>query len=102
MSAALITVPIWVLMLSFTLPVEIKFGPEKGRLVLVAVYVIFLFVSLFGQKYMELMGFDVTGVVEHFQNIPQAMIILILLGGSAVVFLLSLVISVKIIVKREF
>lgn len=100
--AALVTIPIWLLMLAVLLPVEIKFGPEKGRIAIFVVYGIALLIYMGGRKICAMLGVDLGGVALTLQNMSNAVKVLTVIGILLVALGVSVGISVRVMEKKEF
>lgn len=90
-----------IFMISLVLPAHIKYGSEKGR---VAMIVIFLVVGVIGGAVYGLttmLGIDLDGLIEPLFYSPVKML---LVAGvfAAAIMVISYLISVKIIEKKEF
>lgn len=98
----LVWVFLWMIMLSFVLPMLFKFGAERGRMATLAMMLLFMAIVFAFTKLSEGMGIDVDACLDAL--IGQQMIVLI--AGLAVVSLLIVLISywisAKIVQKKEY
>ncbi len=88
------------LLLSILLPVELKFGPEKGRIAMIIIFAI-VFAVGFGIKEVA-ETIDLTGLLITLENMSDAVLTCILVGIVIVMIGLSYLISCKIMEKKEF
>ncbi len=98
----LVWVFLWMIMLSFVLPMLFKFGAERGRMATLAMMLLFMAIVFVFTKLSEGMGIDVDACLDAL--IGQQIIVLI--AGLAVVSLLIVLISywisAKIVQKKEY
>lgn len=99
-SVAMLPVPFF--FMDIMLPVQIKFGAERGRLVFVAVLGICTIVVYGGMKLLKIVGIEQQDLMEKISNAPDIAVILILLGGTVLLTWISFVISNHIMEKKEF
>lgn len=86
--------------LTFVLPIQMKFGPEKGR---IGMLVFFMLILAMGTGIKDAMGSE--KVMELFSKLSSVapMILLGLFGIFALMlFVISYFVSCKIIMKKEF
>ena len=94
-----------VFFLSFTIPIQLKFGAEKGRMALLAVSMACFVLIMGGAALAKRMGWKGGELGELFRKIDKAPLGMIIGGlGAGCVFLLlvSAFISLRVLVKREF
>ena len=94
-------VPFW-LMLMFILPVQIKYGSEKGRIAILLIGGGFFAISVLLAKGKEYLGIDLAPFLVKLENLPESVFII---TGAVVVAGLtagSYAISKNIIKKKEF
>lgn len=102
MVTAVMSIPIFVIIISFMLPIQLKFGAEKGRTAMAVVFgVIFLICFGIG-KLVELMGIDVSRAAEIMSGLSMPMLAGILLAAAVIVLLISSEASRIIMEKKEF
>lgn len=99
-SVAMLPVPFF--FMDIMLPVQIKFGAERGRLVFVAVLGICTIVVYGGMKLLKIVGIEQQDLMEKISNAPDIAVILILLGGTVLLTWISFMISNRIMEKKEF
>ena len=93
---------LWMIMLSFVLPMLFKFGAEKGRMATLAMMLVFMAIVFVFTKLAETLGMDVDACLEALAGLQ----IVVLVAGMAVValimVLISYSISAKIVQKKEY
>ena len=99
--ACLITLVSW-LMLALMIPIQIRFGAEKGRIAM-----ILAMGALFGMFYVlakvfSSTGADMNGVVVFLTNLKPWQIVLGALLATIVILMISYSICVRIINKKEY
>ena len=99
---AVVMFPLIFLVMDLMIPVQIKFGSEKSRIVLVVVAGIAMVAGIALKKGTELLHLPVGSMMEKLNQVTDVQ----LLAGSFVLAIaataLSFVISLKIINKKEF
>lgn len=88
------------LLLSILLPVELKFGPEKGRIAMIVIFAI-VFAVVFGLKKIS-ESVDFTSVFVTLNSMNKTTLIGIMIGIEVVIVTLSYITSCRIIEKKEF
>lgn len=99
-SVSMLPVPFF--FMDIMLPVQIKFGAERGRLVFVAVLGICTIVVYGGMKALKAVGIEKQELLEKVSNLPDIAVVLILLGGTVLLTWISFIISNHIMEKKEF
>lgn len=93
---------LWMIMLSFVLPMLFKFGAEKGRMATLAMMLVFMAIVFAFTKLAEELGMDVDACLAALAGQQ----IVVLVAGMAVValimVLISYSISAKIVQKKEY
>lgn len=93
---------LWMIMLSFVLPMLFKFGAEKGRMATLAMMLVFMAIVFVFTKLAEELGMDVDACLDALASQQ----IVVLVAGMAVValimVLISYSISAKIVQKKEY
>lgn len=96
----MISIFIYAFFMSILLPVELKFGSEKGRLVWAGVGVaVILFLGL-GRKILADMGINTAEIEMNLDLAPMAVICIAVI--LAVMYVVSMKISIGIMNKKEF
>lgn len=100
MSLALL--PLALLLLSVLLPFHMKFGGEKGRIVMIIAMGLFFAVVVLGVKLAESMHIDLDAALEKLPVTGTGTITLGCIVIGVVILLLSCRISIGIMEKKEF
>lgn len=94
-----------VFFLSFTIPSQLKFGAEKGRMALMAVSMVCFVLIMGGAALAKRMGWKGGELGELFRKIDKAPLGMIIGGlgaGCVLLLLVSAFISLRVLGKREF
>lgn len=89
-------------LLSVLLPVELKFGAEKSRIVIIILAASAMLLAFAGGYVMDAAGIEENMFSQLFVNVPGGVIAIVSVAVAAVIFLLSMSLSVKIMEKKEF
>jgi hypothetical protein len=89
------------------IPLYLKYGAEKRRVVMMILWGIVAVIAIGGQKIMEVTAnTEVVNAMKDFfvkiSTLPPAVIVLAVVGILAMVVIFSLGISVRIMQKKEF
>ena len=90
------------LFLAVMIPVQIKFGAEKGKYAKLVVMVVATGVAFSVVKMLEILGIDVVGAIETLLNTSLVLGFCVITAFSMILYLVSAVISLKIMKKKEF
>lgn len=88
-----------ILMLSLMIPIEFKFGAEKGRIASFAVFFIVFGVCALGGELAEKTGIDIVGMLDRING---RVFMGILIVTAVVFFAVSVTASIKIMEKKQF
>lgn len=89
-----------ILLLSLLLPIELKYGPEKGRIAMIIIFAI-VFAVVFGLK--KVIGPDqIASVLITLEKMNEVLVAGIVGAGIIVLLLISYLISCRIMEKKEF
>lgn len=94
--------PIVFLMLIFLLPIQLKFGSEKGKIVMMSSILITVILGVGVSKAAEILKLDVGILAEYVLSVGVPLLITAGLVLSAAGFFVSYMVSVKIMEKKEF
>ncbi len=101
-TSALWMIPIVLFILSFTLPVQLKFSTEKSSIVMVVVIGLVFAVGFLISKIAGMLNIDLAAAADRLASMGMGTLFAVLLAAAVIVFLISLNISVAIINKKEF
>lgn len=84
------------------LPIQIKFGGEKGRIALIAVVSLLALVCIGIGKLLEMLGVDIFTALDHLPSVSTGVLLIIAAAVVAAILLISMRISIAIMNKKEF
>ena len=90
------------LFLSVFLPIQIKFGSEKSRYVLISIVAICVLIGYLGKKLFNVLNIDTVYLLNVISKIDIWFIVSASVLAIAIIVLLSLKISIAILNKKEF
>ena len=93
---------LWMIMLSFVLPMLFKFGAEKGRMATLAMMLVFMAIVFVFTKLAETLGMDVDACLEALAGQQIVVLVAGMAAAALIILLISYSISVKIIQKKEY
>lgn len=99
-SVAMLPVPFF--FMDIMLPVQLKYGSERGRLVLIAIIGICSIIGYGIIKLLKNVGIEEQELLERISGIPDYLLGLILLGVTVFITCISFVISNRVMEKKEF
>ena len=98
--------PAFLLIIALMIPVSLKFGTEKCRIVLVVIAGVVVLIAILGKKITEYLvkntNFDLAGLLLKLQGLSKGTVVITALIASILLLLLSMLISTKIMQKKEF
>ena len=89
-------------MLAFMLPIQFKFGTEKGRMVTSGIVGAIMGLVIAGSVYFEKLGNVLGEIVNGFQKIPSSLLIAGILLILGTMIIISYFISVRVMERKEF
>ena len=98
----LILLPVPLLLLSILLPFHLKFGGEKGKIVMISVAGALFVVGILGAKLAKEMNLDIDAMWENLPVMGTGATIVCGIGIGLMILVLSCRISISIIKKWEF
>lgn len=90
------------LMLSVLIPIQIKFGGEKGRIALFIMWGGVMAVVFVAAKILDIMDLDIDSFFNRISSLSITVSVLIGLAVSCICLLISYRISTRILEKKEF
>lgn len=93
---------LWMMVMAFTLPPMFKYGAEKGRMVLLAIMVIFLAIGYIGVKASEQMGIDLDAAAAALSGFGTVAPVAAMAVLALVLVWVSCLISMKIVQNKEY
>ncbi|MBE5863629.1 MAG: ABC-2 transporter permease [Lachnospiraceae bacterium] len=98
--------PAFLIIVGVMLPISLKFGPEKGRIILIVIFGLLFTIAIMGKKILETavkdLHIDFEAIIKKLDAIPQQVLALSLAGLGILVFLISMAISIGIMKKKEY
>lgn len=98
----LLIIVILIVLLAFTLPTQLKFGGDKGRIALFGVVAVLFIVGSLVVKGLSLIGIDAIALFNSVFSLNMYSLIAMLLCGSLICMYISYVISLKIMNNKIF
>ena len=100
--AALWTIPMLLVMLAVVIPIQLKFGGEKGRIVTIAAIVVAVGLGIAVVKLVNSENFDLNGLYRIVSFLESNFILPAAFLISCALLFISYRISVHIVEKKEF
>ena len=94
--------PMFLVILAVMLPIQLRFGGEKGRIALIAAIGILILLGLAAAKIAEGMGIDLAGLLDALPIVSVGVLLAGACVAAVLLLLLSLWISLGIIRRKEF
>ena len=102
----MIIFPLFLFIVGVMLPISLKFGAEKARIISIVLWGIACVVYIFGKRLLDTAvkdyHFDIESIIKKLDAIPQQVVALSLAGLGILAFVISMMISVGIMKKKEF
>lgn len=99
---AVIYLGIFLIFTTFLLPVQFKFGADKGRVAILGVVGIVIILGYIGSKVLKPMGIDLDLILQEISEVKPLQAVIWLFGCSLVLLCISGIVSLKIMEKKEF
>ncbi len=90
------------LFLSVVIPVQLKFGQEKGRTALILIIGVIFAAAFLAVRAVKIFQVDLSAAAERLTSLHQGPVIAVLLTGSLIVMIASYMVSVRIMKKKQF
>lgn len=91
-----------VVFLSFTIPIQLKFGAEKGRVAMMAVSIVFFILIWGGVRMMKQFHWSIGNLLRKLDEAPVEMVMCVTLAACVVFLLISATVSLRFLKHREF
>ena len=100
-------VPIFLIIISVMIPINLKYGAEKGRIVLIVICGLVVGIAFLGKKLFTDLLKDVNQIdleywIAKFASIPKSAVMIAGFGIVFVIFFLAMMISSGIMNKKQF
>lgn len=102
MIIALLNLLVMLVILAVMLPLQLKFGGEKSRVVIMGAVGMMFVISVITVKIAKALNIDLTSMFNHLPTVSMGMLIVIAIGIAIITLLISYKISLSIINKKEF
>lgn len=93
---------IGILFMAFAVPVQLKFGSEKSRIAWMATFMVVFILVLVGSKLVEILDLNVSNLLGWVDEVSMGVVAGAAFGICAVLTVLSLLLSIWFLEKREF
>ena len=94
--------PFILLLLSILIPFQLKFGSEKGRIVISAVFSIVFLISFVLGKSIGMLGINIAEVINRISLLGAGGLYILIFVISMIVVLFSMKVSISVMNKKEF
>ena len=91
-----------IMLISFMIPVQLKFGAEKSRIAMIGVVGISVALGYVLVKIMHCLNVDVEAIFEMIENIRMGILVLFMIILLIIIITISYIVSIKIMRKKEF
>lgn len=102
MMIALMIVPVMLVIQAVMIPFQLKFGGEKGRIVITAAIGLLFIIGIAVVKGAEILGIDMLNVINNLPTVNMGMLIAAATAAASAVWLVSMKISISIMNRKEF
>lgn len=100
--SAIVLFSVVVIMLAIMLPIDLKFGGEKGRIVILAIVGIICVVGILAGRIQNALKADVSSAINRLSAMDERVFLVAAVAIALVLLELSYRISCRIICKKEF
>ena len=94
--------PLVLFFLAVMLPIQLKFGSEKGRIVLIGVIGLIFLLGILAVKAAEALHIDLAFLFNHLSSLSMSALIFGAIAVMLLLLLLSLKISMAVMNRKEF
>ena len=91
-----------IIMISYMIPLYIKFGIEKSRIVSVSGMAAIFFILYLGIKISKERNWSIVKIVNRAEKLSDGIVILLIFAVSVILICISVVCAMKAMKKREF
>ncbi|MCI9487406.1 MAG: ABC-2 transporter permease [Lachnospiraceae bacterium] len=100
--AAVLILPVLIVIQALMIPFQLKFGSEKGRLALIGAFGLLAVIGVVAVKAAEMLGIDLWELIGNLPAMGMGVMITLLLLAAILVLLTSMKISCSIMKGKEF
>lgn len=96
--------PMFLLIVAFMIPIELKYSPEKGRTVLFIIFGIIMIAAIAGKSVIEKLGGtgDAMNLITKLQSASPVVLIIAAYAVCFIAFSISMICSIRIMQNKEF
>lgn len=98
--------PAFLFIVALMIPITIKFGPDKCRIVFVILFGIIFVLGILGKKVLDYatvnLNLDVESIIQALGSLPKNVVVACMFVVGVAAFLLSELISIGIMKKKEY
>ena len=107
LSMDLAFLPVFLIIVSIMLPINLKYGPDKGRIILIVLIAIGMAIALLGKKLLSSLlkdpdRLELEYLIAKLSSIPKGTMVVAAFAISILIFFITMMISVSIMDKKEF
>ncbi|MCI6675740.1 MAG: ABC-2 transporter permease [Clostridiales bacterium] len=95
-------IPFFLLFLAFSIPVQLKFGNEKARVVIFGILGGSTLIIYAASKLIKRMNVNVSVIIQLAESISNLGLVIGCIAGSIVLLMISYIISIHIMNKKQF
>lgn len=99
---AAMLLPVMVLLAAVFIPVQLKFGAEKGRIALLVIMGIFFGICYAGGMLLEKSGVNPESILSRFENLPLQVYVIALVAAAGAALAVSVACSLHIMRNKEY
>lgn len=99
---ALMILPFILLIQAIMIPLQLKFGREKGRLTILGLFVVLFGIGAAVVKITEAFDIDIVSVLDSLSTVSMGVLATSAIFIAIVILLISMTISISIMNKKEF
>ena len=101
-SILVVSIVLSAVILDAMIPAQLKFGAEKSRVALMGFVLVIYLIGYFGYRILESMGINLEMALAAFSGMTLGVVIAALCGIGIVVTVISYMISLRIMEKKEY
>lgn len=101
MLTAVTVLPIVILIQAVTIPFQLKFGAEKGRIAMIGAIGFFGVCCVAAVKVCQMLGLDLLDILDNLSGIGMGVLIAVVFAVVLAVLLVSVRISIRIMTRKE-
>lgn len=99
---AVFTFAILVVLQAVIIPLQLKFGAERGKIALIIVWGILFVIGVAAIKALKLLGIDIMNIIDNLPMVSMGVMTALILIAAIIILLISMKISSSIMNRKEF